>query len=258
MPHPDPLMDHLKQGLTRVQCAVNVRMIGLQQQQYAQHYSYFVPSIASAAARTAGECYPGRNMMQHIMAQGYYPGQVVNLCLEYLCLLGLGTAGDRLVSDIVGLSLMSMMLTFTLGQEEYGLSQQSTAARRQFADACLQHVWSHLGKDLQRAAGVAEKELEGDGSQPVAAAAEAAAGASSSSGSSGSREVGGMTIRREGVEVELPADAVTRMRLVWDEYGTGLFYAIRLYKGERMRYMVWLHMCLWFALRLERQLFDDT
>jgi hypothetical protein len=62
--------------------------------------------------------------------------------------------------------------------------------------------------------------LEGDGS----AAAAAAAGSSSSS----KKE----EFRREGVEVDLPADAAARLRMMWDEYSKCLFGAITLYRGE--------------------------
>jgi hypothetical protein len=96
--------------------------------------------------------------------------------------------------------------------------------REEYAEGCRRYIWSSLGKQLQRAAGVSEAELEGDGS---AAAAAAAAACSSSS----SRE----EFRREGVEVDLPADAAARLRMMWDEDSKCLFGAITLYRGKQQR-----------------------
>jgi len=88
---------------------------------------------------------------------------------------------------------------------------------------CAQHLWLSLGKQLLEASGVDESDLEGDGSQPAATTAAAAAAGGSSTG---------VTLKREGVEVNLPADVAARMQLVWDAYGRSLFCAIRMYRGE--------------------------
>ena len=93
--------------------------------------------------------------------------------------------------------------------------------REEYAEGCLRYIWSSLGKQLQRAAGVSEAELEGDGSAAAAAACS----------SSSSRE----DFRREGVEVDLPADAAARLRMMWDEYSKCLFGAITLYRGKQQR-----------------------
>jgi hypothetical protein len=67
---------------------------------------------------------------------------------------------------------------------------------------------------------VAEAELEGDGSQPAVTAG------NSSSGKSWDDA----PFRREGVDVQLPADAAARLRVMWDEYSSCVFGAVTLYK----------------------------
>jgi hypothetical protein len=110
------------------------------------------------------------------------------------------------------------MINFTAAQAESGVSVLPALVQRQYAEGCVLCVWSVLGKQLQQAAGVAEAELEGDGSQPGDAAE---AGSNSSGG----------PLYREGVEVEVPGDAAARMQMLWEEYSRCLFGAIMLYQG---------------------------
>jgi len=190
---------------------------GLRQQDWAALYTGSIAAAAaggSAAARAAAADFnPHINVMQHIMVPGLHPSQLVRLTLEYLYVLG--SKPDRLAPNVAGLSFMTMMLTAALGQIETGVCTLGSSERQRFVDDCVQQLWLGLGKQLLCESGVAVADLEGDGSQPAAAAA----GDSS------------MTLKREGVELKLPADVAARMQLVWDEYGRSLFCAIRMYRG---------------------------
>jgi hypothetical protein len=115
-------------------------------------------------------------------------------------------------------AVLFVSLSFAYRQAGCGVSTLSPAAQKQYAGGCVEYIWSGLGKQLQRTAGVAEAELEGDSSQPAAAAA-------GDSSSSSSKQVYSQ-LMREGVEMDLPADAGGRLRMLWEEFGVCLFTAI--------------------------------
>jgi hypothetical protein len=137
--------------------------------------------------------------------------QLAFLTLEYVCVLGLGL--DQLVPGVIGLVFLAVMLNFTMKQVALRVSVLGASEQQAFAEGCVEYIWSGLGKQLQRAAGVAEAELEGDSSQPAAAAC------SSSSSTQ---------MMQECVNAGLPADAVGRLRLVWVECGACLVHAAML------------------------------
>jgi hypothetical protein len=81
-------------------------------------------------------------------------------------------------------------------------------------------MWLGLGKQLQRASGVAEAELEGDGSQ-------AAAGASDSQSS----RWADATVASDGGNFKLPPDAASRLSMLWQDCSRCLFMAVSFYQS---------------------------
>jgi hypothetical protein len=123
MPETDPLMEHLKAALTRLQQAMSIRLIAMRQPdgRWAQRYASGIAAAAAAAGtRRRADISPAMIAIQHITAPPFHPAQMVYLGLEYVCVVGLGS--DKLVPDLAGLSFMSRLLTFTQGQAEEGLS----------------------------------------------------------------------------------------------------------------------------------------
>jgi hypothetical protein len=194
----------------------------LHQPDWAARHSNTIEAAAAAATYPAVGTDPSGIAAQHITCPGFHPIQLAFLALEYTtCVLGLDL-GD-VAPSLMGLSFMSLMLKCASKQVALGLCSLEPAAQQAYAEGCVEYVWSGLGKQLQRAAGVAEAELEGDGSQPAAAA----------DGDSISKGV----VILDGVRVELPADDCERLRMLWEEYSGCLFSATVLYAGER-------HCCL--------------
>jgi hypothetical protein len=133
MPEPNPLMEHLKAALTRLQQAINIRLIAIRQPdgRWAERYASGIAAAAAAAAAAAGarrrsDISPAMIAIQHITAPPFHPAQMVCLGLEYVCVVGLGS--DKLVPDLAGFGFMSLLLTFTQGQAEEGLSAVEVSA----------------------------------------------------------------------------------------------------------------------------------
>jgi hypothetical protein len=227
-PEKEPLIDHITETVVHLQEAVMVRYKALCEPDWA---SRCVGSIAATAAAASMATRPGfesaaalrLSAAMHITCPGFHPLQLVYLALEYLCVLDLGHV--KLKSGQMALSFIDLLLKTAHRPMPSPLAGQEAATQQAFAERCVEYIWSGLGKQLQRAAGVAEAELEGDGSQPAAAVT------GSSSSSSSSREEDAK-FKREGVEAELPADAVARMRMLWQAYSPCLFGSILLYKYE--------------------------
>jgi hypothetical protein len=179
MPEGGPAYSHLNVSRSRLQDVINMRMIGLEQPDglWATRYTGYMAAAATAAAaaRPAVSPDPVKISVQHVLCPGFHPAQLAYLILEHLCVLGLGQ--DRLTCDLAGLTFLSMMLDYAQRQVWSKVPAAEAPVLQKYAEGCVEHVWLSLGKQLQRAAGVAEAELEGDGSQPADAAA---AGSSSS------------------------------------------------------------------------------
>mgnify|MGYP001807602414 CR=1 FL=1 len=115
--------------------------------------------------------------------------------------------------------------------------------RERYAEGCVTYDWRGLGQQLLWASGATEAELEGDGTQ------QAAAGHGSVYSESA----------QEGVWVDLPADAMEQMQVVWHHYSSCLFYALQLYEGELlgdMRTPLSLDLHVWLSIRIATYLIE--
>jgi hypothetical protein len=201
------LMQQMDLALQCFAGSVKLRTLALSDPGWAQRYRGFI--AAAAAAAPVG----GRNAIEHnVLGPDFHVGQMISLAVEYVAVTGF--TPERANPVIMGFQTMSTMLMLTMGQYQFQhpelVVHPERSVRERYTEQCLEHIWSSLGKQLLRASGVAEAELEGDGSQPAAAGG----GADDA--------------------YAIPADEVIdRMRTMWHKYMDCLFYSIRVYKGRK-------------------------
>jgi hypothetical protein len=190
-----------------------------QQQDWAARYSgIMAAATAAAAAAAAAPARPGLppiGGVLHTLGPGLIPGQLAYLAIEFLAVMGF--AGDDMVSTVIALSHVTMLLAIATMQEQEAPASSAAdcSTRQRYAAGCLEYVWGSLGKLLLRASGVVEADLEGngEGSQPAA------------------QTLNNFTISRGGVELTVPADAVTRLRVVSSQYSSCVLFAMKHYQG---------------------------
>jgi hypothetical protein len=224
-PNADTLVEGMIAGLHHLQRAVHLRILALQHPEWVGRYSRVMAAAAEAAAGTAaaaahlfGSLEP--DIGEHMLCQGVRPLQLAFLHLKFICIMGV--TQDRLMTAVAALSLIPQLLSSAQVQVVTGTTAIEPADMQRYAHSCLECVWLGLGKQLQQASGVAEAELEGDGSSQAAAAA---GGDEYSSRWLDSASTLG------GGELHLPADAAGRLQMVWEVYSKCLFESTALYEG---------------------------
>jgi hypothetical protein len=156
------------------------------------------------------------------------PEQMICLAVEFLAVVGVGP--EQLVPCIAGLSMVDVMLNPALAQYRQQLPQQSLSersVRERYAVDCLRYMW-RLGKQLLRVSRVAEADLEEEASGVQQQAAGEWADYRLVSSAQG------------GVTVELPAEVVEQLRLLWEHYSRAMYHAVELYQGTSCAWVLGL------------------
>lgn len=141
--------------------------------------------------------------------------------LMFMGLLIIATLGTSSTGSSRTACMVDVMLNPALAQYRQQLSQQSLSersVRERYADDCLHYMW-RLGKQLLRVSGVADADLEEETSGLQQQAAGEWADYRLVSSAQGV------------VTVELPAEVVEQLRLLWEHYSRALFHAVELYQG---------------------------
>jgi hypothetical protein len=193
----------------------SLRWDALSEPDWVARYSGSIAAATAAAA--APPVLEGRfnGAFQHMLGSGVLPEQMACLGLESVAAVGFGR--EQVGPFIVGLDMVGTILKYALVpyQAEHQMHGSERSRREPYAQDSLQYTLS-LGRQLLKASGVAEAELDGDGSQ--AAAVDRAEGF-------------GSLVGPNGVMLDIPDDAEQQLRLVWDHYSNCLFFAVMVFKG---------------------------
>lgn len=146
-----------------LQSNVQLRAGALRVPGWAQRYRGVM--AAAAAGPSAGPM--GEDLIAHlIVGPDFNVAQLAYLGIEFVAVTGFGSDPERVESAVVGLQLTSTMLVLTVGQYiGQVLVPEARSERERYTVGCLEYLRSSMGQQLLKAAGVAEADLEGDGSQ---------------------------------------------------------------------------------------------
>jgi hypothetical protein len=233
----EPLIHQVENGLSYMQSAIEARVAALQQpdSQWVARFSGAMAAAAAAAAAAAtADPSPERSVtlaaFQHAVCPAVHPLQLVQLVLDAIHVMGFTQA--KLTADTVAISFVARLLTFAQTQVIFvGVPATEASVWQGYAKSCVESIWLGLGKQLQQASGVAEAELEENAHDAQVTSASAATAAEVDDGSATPAWQWSAGLRG-GATLQLPADAVGRLQLVWSTYSRCLFGAIGLYQGE--------------------------